>query len=79
MCKCAVSNNVCVCKKACCERRPERDAHQETAEEDAVCGAVTDTETPDRREPVPARPERDAHQETAEEDAVCGAKAGRMC
>ena len=59
--------------------RPERDAHQETAEEDAVRGAVTDTETPNRREPVPARPERDAHQETAEEDAVCGVEVDRMC
>ena len=43
---------------------PEREAHQETVEEDAVCGA---------------RPERQAHQETAEKDAVCGAKAGRKC
>ena len=59
--------------------RLERDAHQETAEEDVVCGAVTGTEAPDRRELVPARPKRDAHQETAEEDAVCGAEAGRMC
>ena len=24
MCKCAVSNNVCVCKKACWERQPKR-------------------------------------------------------
>ena len=46
--------------------RSEREAHQETAEEDALCGAGTDTETPDRREPVPTGPERDAHQETAE-------------
>ena len=60
--------------------RPERDAHQETAKEDAVCGAGTDIETPDRRELVLARPERDAHQENAEEDVVvCGAEAGRMC
>ena len=59
--------------------RPERDAHQETAEEDVVCGAGTDTETPDRREPVPPRAERDAHQEIADEDAVCRVEAGRMC
>ena len=63
--------------------QPEREAHKETAEEDAVCGAgtdtETDTETPSRREPVPARPERDTHQETAEEDAVCGAETGKMC
>ena len=26
--------------------RSEREAHQETAEEDATCGAGTDTETP---------------------------------
>ena len=73
----------CVCARKRVARDNQKDAHQETAEEDAVCGAgtdtETDTETPSRREPVPARPERDAHQETAEEDAVCGAEAGRMC
>ena len=69
----------CVCARKRVGRDNQKDAHQETAEEDAVCGAETDTKTPDRREPVPARPERDAHQETAEEDAVCGAEAGRMC
>ena len=76
MCKCAVSN---VCARKHATKDNQKDAHQETAKEDAVCGAGTDTETPDRKEPMPARLERDAHQETSEEDAVCGAEAGRMC
>ena len=60
----------CVCKKACCDNQKDGQMND---------GGRTDTETPDKREPVLARPERDAHQETAEEDVVCGAKAGRMC